>query len=172
VVDVRVTPDLESISRYMAHYYNTLSVLVKEFQGDGDIIHKLQWTGKEGFRKWKKQRADWVWVRQQERAPEDRGIGQLDGRMVRRLGRLFRVHENIGRIHEIALVMLLRLCGSARLWKEEGMIQVAQRADGNSMYVIRIADIERMTHLILLETEKVWLVNNRIDFRIWNELYA
>jgi len=58
VVDVRAAPNLESILRYIAHYYNTLSVPIEEFQGDGDVIHKLRWTGKEGFRKKKKPRAD------------------------------------------------------------------------------------------------------------------
>jgi len=62
VADVRAVPDLESISRYMVHYYNTLSVPVEEFQGDGDVMHKIRWTGKERFRQKKKPRADWVWV--------------------------------------------------------------------------------------------------------------
>jgi len=58
VADVRAAPDLESISQYMAHYYNILLVLVEEFQEDGDVMHKLWWTGKERFRKKKKPRAD------------------------------------------------------------------------------------------------------------------
>ena len=41
VADVRAAPDLESISRYRAYYYNTLSVPVKEFQGDGDVMYKV-----------------------------------------------------------------------------------------------------------------------------------
>jgi len=52
------------------------------------------------------------------------------------------------------------------------MIRVEQREDGNSMHVIRIRDIEGMAHLTPLETGKIWLVNNRIDFSTWNELYA
>jgi len=35
-------------------------------------------------------------------------------------------------------------------------------------HVIRIADIEGMAHLIPLEKNRVWLVNNRIDFNTWN----
>jgi len=60
VADVRAALDLESISRYMAHYYNTLSVPLEEFQEDGDVMHKVQWTENEGFRQKKKLRADWV----------------------------------------------------------------------------------------------------------------
>jgi len=99
-------------------------------------------------------------------------MGQLDGRIVGRLERLFSVQEDTGRIYEVALVTLLRVRGSARPWGEEGMIRVEQREDGNSMHVIRIGDIEGMAHLIPLETGKIWLVNNRIDFSTWNELYA
>jgi len=60
VADVRAAPDLESISWHMGHYYNILSVPVTQFQEDDDIMHKVQWTGKEGFRHKKKPRADWV----------------------------------------------------------------------------------------------------------------
>ena len=122
MADVRAAPDLESISRYMVYYYNTLSVPIEEFQGDGDVMHKVQWTGKEGFRQKKKPRGDWVWVRRQERAPENSGIGQVDGQIVGRLKELFSVQEDTVRIHEMALVILLRVCRPARPWEEEGII--------------------------------------------------
>jgi len=102
----------------------------------------------------------------------NRGICQLDGWIVGRLEGLFSVQEDTGRIHEVALVTLLRVRRSARPWGEEGMILVEQREDENSMHVIRIGDIEGIAHLIPLETGKIWLVNNRIDFSTWNELYA
>ena len=40
-----------------------------------------------------------------------------------------------------------------------------------SPHSMRISDIEGMAHLIMLEKGKIWLVNNWIDFNMWNELY-
>ena len=51
-------PDIEKISRYMAHYYNTVAVPVKQFQGDSEIVHKVRWTGKRGFRRRSMSRPD------------------------------------------------------------------------------------------------------------------
>jgi len=51
-------------------------------------------------------------------------MSQLDGRIVGRLEGLFSIQDDTGRIHEVALVTLLRVHGSARPWGEEGMIRV------------------------------------------------
>jgi len=37
--------------------------------------------------------------------------------------------------------------------------------------VVRIGQIEGMAHLILLEPNESWLVNNRIDLETWNTMY-
>ena len=92
--------------------------------------------------------------------------------MVARLEGLFRVRGEMGSIHEVALMMLLRLRGSARPWGEEGMVRVEKRVDGFGIHIIRIGDMEGMAHVIPLDPVKLWLVNNRIDFNSWNELYA
>jgi len=68
-------------------------------------------------------------------------------------------------------VRLLRVKGSWRPHREEGMIRMEGIHGERGVHLIRIADMEGMAHLILLEEDKVWLVNNRIDFNIWNELY-
>jgi len=97
---------------------------------------------------------------------ETRSISQLYRLIVGRLEWLFSIQEDTGRIYKVALVTLLRVHRLTRLWGEEGMIQVKQWKDGNSICVIRIGDIEGIVHLILLKTGKIWLVNNRIDFSI------
>ena len=51
-------PDIAKISRYMSHYYNTVAVSVKQFQGDSEIVHKGRWTGKRGFRQSSMPKAD------------------------------------------------------------------------------------------------------------------
>ena len=44
-------PDIGKISRYMAHYYNTVAVPVTQFHGDSEIVHEVRWAGKRGFRR-------------------------------------------------------------------------------------------------------------------------
>ena len=78
----------------------------------------------------------------------------------------------MGTIHEVALIMLLRLRGSARPCGEEGMVRVEKKEDGYGMHIMRIEDIEGMARVIPLDPGRLWLVDNRIDFRTWNELYA
>jgi len=132
-------------------------------------MHHVRWTGGKEFRKTGDARADWVWVRRRARCEE--GNGKLDGRMVGKLQGLFRVSDGIQRVHEVPFVRLLRVKGSRRPHSEEGMIRMKWIDGERGVHFIRISDMEGMAHLIPLEKDKVWLVNNRIDFNTWNELY-
>ena len=67
---------------------------------------------------------------------------------------------------------MLQLRESTQPCGEEEMIQVESKAEGEGLLKILLGDIKGMVHLILLEAGKVWLVNNKIDFKTWNELYA
>jgi len=71
----------------------------------------------------------------------------------------------------VAFVRLLWLKGSGRPHSEEGIIRMELIDSKSGFHFIRIADIEGMAHLIPLEKDRLWLVNNRIDFNYWNELY-
>ena len=77
--------------------------------------------------------------------------GAPDGRMVARLEGLFRVRGEMRSIHEVALIMLLRLRVSARPWGEEGKVRVEKSVDGFGIHIIRIGDIEGMAHVIPLD---------------------
>jgi len=68
-------------------------------------------------------------------------------------------------------VRLLWLKGSGRPYSEEGIIHTELMDGEKGFHFIRIANIEGMAHLIPLDKDRLWLVNNRIDFNIWNELY-
>ena len=68
--------------------------------------------------------------------------------------------------------MLLQLQRPMKQWREEGMIQVERREKCNDMFILRIKDIKGMVHLDAIETDKVWLVNDRIDLTMSNELYV
>ena len=68
-------PAPEQVSYYMAHYYGTLSVPVMQFQGDGELIHQVRWTGKRSFRQRIEGRADLVWVRRRAHGPVEMQTG-------------------------------------------------------------------------------------------------
>ena len=98
-------------------------------------------------------------------------MGELDGWLMARPEGLFRVRGVMETIHEVALIMLLILQGSARLCGEEVMVRVKHRVDGFGIHITRIADIEGIAYITPLDPGRLWLVNNSIDFNNWNELY-
>ena len=51
-------PDIEKISRFMADYYNTVAVPVKQSKADSEIVHNVRWTGERGFRRRSMSRPD------------------------------------------------------------------------------------------------------------------
>ena len=53
---------------------------------------------------------------------------------------------------------------------EEGMIKVGLTERAKNV-VMRASDIGGMVHLIPIEKDRLWLVNNRIDLHTWNLLY-
>jgi hypothetical protein len=108
-------------------------------------------------------------VRRRARCEE--GNSKLDGRTVGKLQGLFRVWDGMQSVHEVALVRLLRVKGSRRPHSEKGMIRMEWIDGERGVHFVRISDMEGMAHLIPLDEGKVWLVNNRIDFNTWNELY-
>jgi len=90
-------------------------------------------------------------------------IGQLNRRMVGRPEGLFSVCDEMQKVHEVALVVLLGLKGLAKPNGEEGMIRVEINGVRIGKHVIWVADIEGMAYLIPLEQSRSWLVNNTID---------
>ncbi|KAF8415231.1 hypothetical protein BGX38DRAFT_1281439 [Terfezia claveryi] len=114
--------NLEGVAHFLTHYYAELSVKVPEFQGEGKQTHNVQWTAQKAFRKQGQPRADWVWVRRKGRSEYSRG--DLDGKIVGKLEGLFSVRDNINRVHEVALVSILRVRGSSRPGRDEGMVRM------------------------------------------------
>jgi len=104
----RPLPDTEKIYNYWTPYYSTISVPVAQFQGEGEVIHRVRWSRKQKFRK-RKPRADSVWVCRRERLREELQVGQLDGKTVGRQEGLFSVRKDMGMKHKVALVEILGL---------------------------------------------------------------
>ena len=68
----------------------------------------------------------------------------------------------------LAHVSVLSVVGSPTPCGPEGMVRVGTP---NKNLVMCIADIEGMAHLVPIEPDKVYLLNNRIDINTWNDIH-
>ena len=73
-------------------------------------------------------------------------------------------------VFHLAHISLLQCIGSSTPDGTEGMVWV-YIPEPTTNYVIRITDIEGMAHLIPIEHNGPWLVNNRIDVHTWNDVH-
>jgi len=68
-------------------------------------------------------------------------------------------------------VTLLQTVGGGTVRAAVGMIRVGLPTVSEGGLIVPIAKIEGIAHLIPLEPEESWLVNNRIDLETWNAIY-
>ena len=147
--------------------FHTLEVLVPCLDHDGHIIHKVRCTGSNLFRK-KEQCHDWIFVRRRASSP-NKIPGSLDGRVPAQLNALFKLRDpSADHTYHLAHISLLEIIGSQIPDELEGMSRVGCPITN---HVIRMTDIEGMAHLIAIEPNQLWLVNNRIDQQTWNEIH-
>ena len=149
--------------------FHTLQVPVQTFDNDGHIIHRVRCTGPNLFRKTEK-RHDWIFVRRRPSSP-NKIPGSLDGRVPAQLNALFKLRDtnaHADRCHLLAHISLTKVVGSQAPDGPEGMCRVGTPMTN---HVIRISDIEGMAHLIPIEPDRLYLVNNRIDQHTWNEIH-
>ena len=73
-------------------------------------------------------------------------------------------------VYRLAHVTPLQFLGGAKVHGVKRMLRVGWYTDIGSI-VVKIAMIQEMAYLILLEPEKSWLVNNKIDLKSWNIIY-
>ena len=113
----------------------------------------------EGFRGGQG-RSDWIWIKRSQRLVKNRP-GGLNSCMVVRLNALFKLGFK-EEAYRLAYVTMLQCIGKAAVQGVEGMVRVGWPTVEQSL-VVRIAQVEGIAHLILLEPGESWLVNNRID---------
>jgi len=118
------------------------------------------------FRKQEK-RNDCVFVRCRKSATQVQG--SLNGQVPAKLNALFKLGDLLtNTCYRLAHVSLLTIVGSSMPDGPEGMIQVGKPM---KRHVIRVADIEGMAHLVIVNPEELYLVNNRIDVYTWNDIH-
>ena len=95
--------------------------------------------------------------------------GGLNGRLQRKLNALFKLrHEEANTSYRLAHISLLSVVGSATPDGSEGMVRVGK---GVTKHVVRVADMEGMAHLIPVNPEQLYLVNERVDVHSWNDIH-
>ena len=52
----------------------------------------------------------------------------------------------------------------------ESMSYVESRPKGEGEIVVGIRNIEAAVHLVPFEPDRKWIVNNRVDYHVWNEM--
>jgi len=93
----------------------------------------------------------------------------IDGRVPARLNALFKLRDlHANTSYRLAHVSLLSIIGSPTLDGLEGIVRV-----GLPMWrhVVAVANIEGMAHLVLVNLEELYLVNNWIDVHTWNDIH-
>jgi len=73
-------------------------------------------------------------------------------------------------VRRVAAVQLLTPVNSGRLSDLHGLVTVQMREDMRGFTIVDIGTILGLVHLIL-EEDRRWLVNIRIDLRTFNEVY-
>jgi len=114
-------------------------------------------------------RYDWVWVRRHY-ASDTARPGMLNGRIPTRLNALYKLKSKEGLVYRLANVSLLQCISGNVVQGAEDMLRIGWSTWEESI-VVPIAKVEGMAHLIPLELEESWLVNNRIDLETWDVLY-
>ena len=147
--------------------FNILQVPLQIFNNDEHILHHVGCTGPGLFHQ-EHSRHDWVFVRCHPPSPS-KTPGSFYGRVPARLNAVFKVqHSRANTSYRLAHISLLTVVGSPTPDSSEGMVRVSIPMKNLGL---RIVDVEGMAHLIRVDPEKLYLINNRIDLYTWNNIY-
>jgi len=145
-----------------------LEVPLLAFQ-EADVyeIYRARSTGTLHFRN-QGSRNDWVCVQ----AGTEEMYGGLRGRLPARLVALLKIRDprSEDTVSRVAGVQLLTPVNSGRLSDLHSLVTVQMREDTPGFTIVVIGTILGLAHLIP-EEDLRWLVNRRIDFRTFNEVY-
>ena len=181
ILDYAKSEDLEGIVQGIAEdcnailteRFNMLEVAVPVFQDpDSYTMHNRRCTG-EGLFRGGNPRNDWVWVEVGEGLGE---TGDLRGRLPGQLRGRFKLRDpgNVIVSHRLAVVELLRPMNGGVADPYDTLVRVRKRVYKNpakAYMTVNIRSVLGMAHLVEYGEGK-WLVNNRIDLKTWNEIYA
>jgi len=86
------------------------------------------------------------------------------------LSALFTLRGSNGELYKLAHVTLLEWAGNPTPHGPEGMSEVTECLYAGGQTVVWLRAIERATHVVQQEPERNWIVNNTVDYHMWNEM--
>ena len=131
-------------------------------------IHRARCTRTKAFRNGGS-RNDWVWVQTGGQA----NYGDLQGGELARLLALFKIRNILSEaaaVHRLALVRILYPINGGRFHIPSGHIRIGNKINGRDMRIVSIGAVIGQAQVIP-SGEKEWIVNHRIDLRMFNEIY-
>ncbi|KAF8473800.1 hypothetical protein BDZ91DRAFT_845281 [Kalaharituber pfeilii] len=162
---IQTDSDIERLLSGPAELFTALQIPVPDLSDNGFILHHIRCTGRQKFRK-RAPRADWAWVEMGRRTN-----ATLKGKLPGRIEAFFKLFDRqTGNTYRCAYVSLLQCVGKGRCEGPEGMPKVRVPTPANKR-VIPIRSISGMAHLIPIEPDSQWYVNNRIDLATWQDIY-
>jgi len=148
--------------------FNTLQVAVPTFNDDGYNLHCMRCTGPNLLRK-QDRHNDCVFIRHRKATAGTKVTGGLNGVIPAKLNALFKLRDiDANTSYRLAHISLLTVVGSPTPDGPEGMVRIGTPVKNHVVY---IGDIEGMAHLITINPDNLYLVNNRIDVHTWNEIH-
>src|SRR5437588_2746083 len=165
----RLPADSTELELLPVEHFNQLEIPVPDFQETNVFqIHRARYTGTKAFRN-TGLRNDWVW--NQAGGPDT--SEDLRGRSVARLVGLFKIRSfrsEVGSVSRLAFVQMLNLANAGRFHSGRGHIRVCKRTRGQDMRIVDIGTVIGQAHVVP-SGERQWIVNHRIDLRMFNEIY-
>jgi len=130
-------------------------------------IHRARSTGTLHFRN-QGSRNDWVWVQAGTEEMYDALMGGLPAKLVA----LLRIRDPRFKntVRRVAGVQFLTLVNSGPLSDLHGLVTVQMREDTRGLTIVDIGTILGLAQVIL-EEDRRWLGNSRIDLRTFDEVY-
>ena len=98
--------------------------------------------------------------------------GALRGRLPAKLVALLNIRDyrSDDTVRRVAVVQMLTPVNLGRLSDQHGLVTVQMSEDARVFTIVDIGTILCLAHLIQ-EEDRHWLINSRIDLRIFNEVY-
>jgi hypothetical protein len=171
--DEFLSENIENLSIMPVAQFGQLQIPVLGFQ-ETDVYntHHARIIGKKSFRK-AGSRNNWVWVR----VGKMNEFSALRGQLPRKLLELFKLCNlvvNVKTIHWLVIVQILKAQPNGRgIVNAHELVKVLWRCymtNEIDFWIMDIMTISSWAHLIL-ERDRRWLVNSRIDLWIFNEIY-
>ena len=164
------------IENAMVKAYASLEIPVPSQDIDDNNTYQLQQVRTTGCKGWRGSgpRRDAVWMQITEMkfhaASDKRCIRGYNGRVIGSLNAIFILKGKSQEIYKLAHITKLSWTGNGKPSGPEGMSYVVEVTGEGYQNVVWVHVIEGAAHLIPLEPNRHWIVNNRVDYHVWNEV--